>query len=127
MKAIYPAIFHKEEESYWVEFPDLQGCVSYGETLADTLKNAQEALSVYCVSVLEEKRPLNTASDIKSIAVPDDAFTTLVEANLIPKSKAIKKTLTIPSWLNDIAESKNINFSSTLQNALVNELGLIAD
>ena len=127
MKAIYPALFHKEEESFWVEFPDLEGCVSYGSTIAEALANAQEALSVYCVTLLEEKRLLNPATDIKSIDVPDDAFSTLIEANLIPKSKAVKKTLTIPSWLNDIAESKNINFSSTLQNALVQELGLIVN
>ena len=47
MKAIYPAIFHKENESYWVEFPDLPGCHTFGDTLAETVDNAKEALSLY--------------------------------------------------------------------------------
>lgn len=124
MKTIYPAVFHEEEGSYWVEFPDLEGCQSFGDTLAETLTNAQEALAGYCVTLLEQKRKLNPASDIKSLDIPDGCFASLVEADLVPKSKAVKKTLTIPSWLNDMAESHGINFSGTLQNALMKELNL---
>lgn len=124
-KVLYPAIFHSEDGSYWVEFPDLEGCHSFGSTLQETFENAQEALAGYCVTLLEQERKLNPASDIKSLQIPDEAFATLIEADLIPKSKAVKKTLTVPSWLNDIAESSGVNFSATLQNALMSELGLV--
>lgn len=125
MKTIYPAVFHHEDDSYWVEFPDLEGCQSFGDTLQETLFNAQEALAGYCVTLLEQKRPLVPASDIQTLTVPEGCFASLVEAELITKSKAVKKTLTIPSWLNEIAEERGVNFSAALQNALVKELNLV--
>ena len=42
MKTAYPAIIHNENDEYWVEFPDLEGCFSDGETLADAASNASE-------------------------------------------------------------------------------------
>ena len=44
MLFVYPAIFHKEAESYWVEFPDLKGCNTYGSTIPEAMEMAQEAL-----------------------------------------------------------------------------------
>ena len=124
IKQIYPAVFHREENGYWVEFPDLEGCQSEGDTLSEIYDNAGEALALYCVTLLEQKRPLPTASDIQTIPAPKDGFTSLVEANLIPKSRAVKKTLTLPSWLNDLAEERGINFSGVLQDALMRELSI---
>lgn len=124
MKIIYPAIFHHESNAYWVEFPDLEGCQSFGDTIEETLSNAKEALAVYCVTLLEQGNKLAAPSDIEKIKVPKHAFMSLVEADLITKSQSVKKTLTIPSWLNIAAEAKGINFSGTLQNALMRELNL---
>lgn len=122
MKTIYPAVFHYEDNSYWVEFPDLPGCQSFGETLEETYKNAKEALGAYYVTALEEKININKPSSIKDIKSDDNSFATLVEADFSVKSKSVKKTLTIPSWLNDMAIEKNINFSQVLQDALKNQL-----
>lgn len=124
MKTIYPAIFHKEDDGFWVEFPDLQGCYSDGDTIEEVFSNASEALAGYCVTLLEQKEKLPKASNISDIQAPSDCFTSYVSANFVSKSKAVKKTLTIPSWLNDMAEEKGINFSGTLQNALMKELNL---
>ena len=51
MTKVYPAIIHEENGSYWVEFPDLEGCSTYGETLEETLDLASEALGLYLVSL----------------------------------------------------------------------------
>jgi predicted RNase H-like HicB family nuclease len=123
-KLIYPGIFHKEDNAYWVEFPDLTGCQSFGDTLDEVYENAREALAAYCVTLLEQNRVLNTPSDVFSINPPADAFVSLVDADLIKKSQAVKKTLTIPSWLNALAEERHINFSGTLQDALIRQLGI---
>ena len=123
-KLIYPGIFHTENDVYWVEFPDLEGCQSFGDTLEEIYENAQEALAAYCVTLLEQSGKLTPPSDIRKIQAPDDAFVSLVEADLIKKSQAVKKTLTIPSWLNEIAEKKHINFSGTLQEALIQKLNI---
>lgn len=124
MLFLYPAIFHVEDESYWVEFPDLEGCQSFGDTLTETMENAQEALAAYLLTILEEGRDIPAASDISSIANPEDGFVSLVSCNLnqYHETKAVKKTLTIPSWLNDRAIARGINFSQTLQEALIQKL-----
>ena len=121
-KLIYPGIFYRENNSYWVEFPDLEGCQSFGDSLEEVLGNAKEALAAYLVTLLEQGKEINPASDIRCINAPDEAFVSLVDADLIKKSKAIKKTLTIPSWLNEMAEDKHLNFSKVLQDALIEKL-----
>ena len=121
MKLIYPAIFHTEDDSVWVEFPDLDGCNTYGDNISDALDNAKEALEGYCMVLLEQKKPLPKASSISKMKVSADAFPTLVETDLstaLAKNKSVKKTLTIPAWLNDWAIEHNINFSQELQNAI---------
>lgn len=47
-KIIYPAIFHKEEDGrYWVEFPDLPGCLTDGDTLEEAFLMAGDALDCW--------------------------------------------------------------------------------
>jgi len=125
MKIMYPAIFYSEDGTYWVEFPDLVGCQSFGDTLDEVHENAKEALAAYLVTLLEQGRKPNPPSDIRSLQVESTAFTSLVETDLIKKSKSVKKTLTIPSWLNDIAENANVNFSQILQDGLKQHLDVI--
>ncbi len=127
MKIVFPAIFHRENNSYWVDFPDLAGCQSFGDTQTETLYNAKEALEGYALSLLENGEKLPEPSEISSIKTDKDSFVSFVDADLSPylnKSKAVKKTLTIPEWLNDAAIEKGINFSRTLQDALIQKLSI---
>lgn len=124
MTVIYPAIFHKEDGAYWVEFPDLEGCNSFGDSVSDTFENAKEALSGYCSVVLEQGNTLPVPSDISTIQVPENAFVSLVDAKPADYRKAVKKTLTIPAWLNTIAEEAHAPYSQILQDALERYLGL---
>ena len=64
MLFVYPAIFHKEDESYWVEFPDLKGCNTYGSTIPEAMEMAQEALTGYLLSLLEHGDHIASPSDI---------------------------------------------------------------
>lgn len=127
-KRIYPAIFHKEEiGGYSVTFPDLPGCNTEGNDLTEVLRMAQDALSLYLYSLKQDKEPLPQASRHELLSLDKDSFVTLVEweeAAYLKRTsnKAIKKTLTIPEWMNTIAEEKNINFSQTLQKALLEKL-----
>lgn len=124
MLFIYPAIFHKENDTYWVEFPDLEGCQTYGETLNETMAHAQEALAGYILTILEDNQQIPEPSDISHIGHDHDSFITLVtcDINQYKDTKAIKKTLTIPAWLNERAVSMGINFSQVLQEALLSKI-----
>jgi antitoxin HicB len=123
MLFVYPAIFHKEEDMYWVEFPDLEGCHTYGSSINETLETAQEALAAYLLTLLEQGKALPSPSDISSISV-EDGFSSLVSCDIdqYKDTKAVKKTLTIPSWLNDRAVSMGVNFSRVLQEALLSKI-----
>ena len=124
MLFVYPAIFHHEDESYWVEFPDLPGCQTFGSSINETVEYAQEALSGYLITVFKEGPPLPAPSEPASIACDSNSFVALVscDINQYKDTKAVKKTLTIPSWLNDRATAMGINFSQVLQDALINKI-----
>ncbi|MDD3307781.1 MAG: type II toxin-antitoxin system HicB family antitoxin [Acetobacterium sp.] len=99
MLSAYPAIFHKEDGAYWVEFPDLPGCQTVGESIGEVMEEAQEALGLYLASLIEDEEEINPASDIKSIVAEDDSFTSLVACDLtqyVRSAKAVKKDLNHP-------------------------------
>ncbi len=123
MMFVYPAIFHQEDNAYWVEFPDLPGCQSFGDTLPETMAEAQGALAAYVLTLLEQGKTLTQPSDIGTIT-PEDGFTSLVACTIdqYKETRAVKKTLTIPSWLNDRATAMGVNFSQVLQEALITKI-----
>lgn len=121
----YVAMFTKtENEQYFVEFPDLIGCYTQGSTLEEAVCHAQESLAIY---YLEKKGELPPASTLQSIqnANPNSVVQIVAidtEKYIVKSLRAIKKTLTIPEWLNQLAENYNVNFSQILKNALINHL-----
>ncbi len=119
----YPMIVH-EEAGYWGEFPDIEGCNAQGDTLEEILSDAAEALQLHLLSMMIDGEKLPEPSYIKSVRVDDNSFVTLVSANVNPKKKdrSVKKTLTLPQWLNERAEKQGINFSQTLQEALLHKI-----
>lgn len=126
MLLIYPAIFHEEADSVWVEFPDLEGCQTFGDTVEECIGYAKEALEAYAESVIERDIKLPAATSIKELEnTCEDGFVIPIYCEIKAKqgqTKSIKKTLTIPEWLNDKAVRNNINFSEILQNALMERL-----
>jgi predicted RNase H-like HicB family nuclease len=124
MKYLYPAFFRRlTSGGYSVDFPDLPGCISAGDTLAEALSMAREALSLHLFGMLEDGETLPVASDPSSVPPEQGAFISPVEGRpeMVRdeiKNRSVKKTLTIPYWLNEEAEKENINFSQVLQEAL---------
>ncbi|MBQ7818619.1 MAG: type II toxin-antitoxin system HicB family antitoxin [Bacteroidales bacterium] len=134
MKLVYQAVFYKcKEGGYTVEFPDLPGCTTQGDDIADALDMAEYAASGWLLSTIEDGGVVPKSTTNMHLSSFDGAeFINLVMVDLEKYSKlysknAIKKTLTIPKWLNTLAEKKNINFSQVLQKALKAELGLNYD
>ena len=124
MKVIYPAIFHSEDGGFWVEFPDLPGCSTQGDTEAETYANAVEAMELF----LQDDYTVDTlpkSSEAKQIKTDKKSFVSFVCGEFKVNERAIKKTLTIPAWLNIQAEKAGVNFSQTLQDALCKKLNLV--
>lgn len=128
-KYVYPAIFEPEEGMYNVSFPDLPDCYTCGESLSDAMYMAEDALSGYLARAEEMHREIPNASAMNEVCADDVCLVSLVLADTEEfrrrtSSKAVKKTLTIPSWMNDAAEAQHINFSAVLQEALRQRLGI---
>lgn len=122
MKIVYPATIEKIDNQFWLEFPDLDGCQTWGDTLEEVLTNAEEALEGYLLSLMENNTPIKKASDLNDITCEKGVVTTYVCCDLEVKSiKPIKKTLTIPEWVNKIGVEHNINFSQTLTDAILRQ------
>ena len=130
-KYVYPAVFTKEGEQYSVAFPDIEGCYTCGDSLVEAVSNAQDALCLMLYDMEESGEVIPAPSDALEIekSLGDNEFISLVSCDTLEyrqyfDQKAVKKTLTIPSWLNTLAEREGINFSSALQAALKRTLGI---
>lgn len=127
---VYPALFTAEPEGgYSVNFPDLEGCYTQGDTLDEALRMAEDVLCLTLYGLEEDGKEIAPPSDIRSFTLRDDELSSLVNCDTLEyrkffDNKAVKKTLTIPNWLNTIAERSNVNFSQVLQEALTEKLGL---
>lgn len=129
MKQLYPAVFELEDGRYNVSFPDLPEAITCGDSLEQAVEMAKECLGL-CLNVRkEEKVNIPERSDPSAIKCNENSFVIMIEFDSIEfnkryNKKSVRKNVTIPSWLNDLAEEKNINFSNVLQNALIEKLNL---
>ncbi|WP_173454037.1 type II toxin-antitoxin system HicB family antitoxin [Selenomonas ruminantium] len=129
-KLFYPAVFHPEEDGgFSVDFPDLLGCVTEGDTLAEAIEMAEDALGIYLYTLKEDKEKAPDPSSPADIKVEGRDFVSLIEYDEVAylkrtDSHAVKKTLTIPAWMDVLAKEHNLNFSNVLQNAIRRELNL---
>lgn len=128
-KVYYPVIFHPEEVGYSVVVPDLEGCCSQGDTLNEATAMIQEAMGLTLEDYFDTDQPFPTPSSPAAFSLEPGEFVAMVEFDELAYRKlhdkqAVKKTLTIPGWLNSMAEKAGVNFSQTLQEALKQRLGV---
>ena len=138
---IYPAIFHKAVEGgYIVVFPDFDDGATEGQTLEQAMEMAEDYIGTYLYDDFVKGNELPKASDINKISleIPEDekefyiegeSFKTLVSLDMMKyvnecKSATVRKNVTIPSWLNEMGKSYNLNFSNLLQEAIKKELDI---
>lgn len=127
---VYPAVFTPDEDGgYSVNFPDVESCYTCGDDLADAIFMAEDILALVLYQYEKEGIPIPEPSSTSDIQLRDGEFVNLVSADTTAyrkmyNNKAIKKTLTIPEWLNEQATAMNINFSQVLQEALMEKMHL---
>lgn len=127
---IYPAVFEKTNTGYSVFFPDLPGCFTVGKTLEECYMMAKEAVSLHLWGFENDNEITPIPSTIDDVQKDNkDDIVGLIEVSLFDfianlDNRAVKKTLTIPRYLNTMAEKKKVNFSHLLQAALKEYLGI---
>ncbi|MDD4172136.1 MAG: type II toxin-antitoxin system HicB family antitoxin [Syntrophomonas sp.] len=130
MKYIYPAVFTQEDGIYNVKVPNLPGCFTCGDTLIDAIEMARDAIAMWICDCEDKNESIPLASNPKEIICEPGCLVNLIDIDTIEYRRendnhSIKKTLTIPNWLNVKAEKAEINFSQTLQKALKQQLGIL--
>ena len=124
---IFPAVFSFADDGISIEFPDLPGCLPCGDTVDEAVKNSKEALRLHLNGMEQDNEEIPEPSCIADIPTEKGQSIILVDVFMPPfrekmNTRFVKKTLSIPSWLNAEAEHKGINFSQVLQNALLDKL-----
>ncbi len=133
MRYAYPAIFTEEEvenrgKVYIVEFPDLPGCVTEGESIPNAIEMAREALAGCIRSMQERRETIPEATPLGAVRA-DNGFASLIDLDMLEykrktESRAVKRTVSLPQWLDAMAQDAGLNFSQTIQEALKERLGV---
>lgn len=123
-KIYYPCNIREENGIYYVNFLDFDEAFTDGETFEEAIKNAKDVLEAVAYSYIKHKKklPKPTFSKQSGNLVYIDLWVDLVKDRV--NNKSIRKTLTIPKWLNDLAEDSSVNFSNVLQTALKEYLSI---
>lgn len=121
MKYAYPAILYPDSGQVGVKVPDLLGCFTFGASNAEALLMAKDAVEMWLWDA-ENKRESIPPASVSLAVEPGEIFTMIAadtdEYRKTNESRAVKKTLSIPSWLNYQAEKANAPFSQILQQGL---------
>ena len=127
MKYVYPVILSPDDGKIGATVPDLKGCHTFGDDTADALIMVKDAIEMWLCHMENEELPIPPAS--KTLPVNENETLTLVVADTdewrkSTDTRSVKKTLSIPSWLNTQAEKANAPFSQILQQGLKEYLGV---
>lgn len=126
---VFPAVFDYADDGITVTFPDLPGCITCGNTDEEVLIMAKDALMLRLYSDEADGSTIPAPTKLKDVTHEPHQAVVLVDVWMIPfrdkmMNKSVKKTLTIPKWLDDIAKESNVNYSAILQNALKKHLDI---
>lgn len=126
---IYPAVFAHDDDGITITFPDLPGCVSCARTDGEALYMARDALGCWIAANEELGNPIPAPSELKDVPRAEGRPAFLIDT-WMPLyrerrgSGSVKKSVTVPVWLNAAAEKAGLNFSKILQAGLKASLGI---
>ncbi|WPC17278.1 type II toxin-antitoxin system HicB family antitoxin [Pediococcus inopinatus] len=130
MKYLYFAVLNTTEDKKKMEvsFPDLApNAATFGNGLPDALHMAHDALEGYLLTAEDFKETLPIPTSYENLVVKKGELLVPIEVDTSlarerEQNQVVKKTLTIPKYLNDLGKANKINFSATLTNALKEKL-----
>jgi predicted RNase H-like HicB family nuclease len=122
MEFVYPAIIHKnDDESYTITYPDLPGCISEGKSLENAMYMAQRALYQWLGYMNDNNQEMPLASPVSDIKIDENEFVNFICVQVKDKH-AVKRTVSIPKWMDDKAARAGLSLSRVLQDALSERL-----
>ncbi|MEG0270561.1 MAG: type II toxin-antitoxin system HicB family antitoxin [Clostridia bacterium] len=128
-KFVYPAKLESDDGHLMVTFPDIPNCLTEGDSLVEALELAEDALCMILADLEDKCEALPAPTDINTLHCEQGETLALVKADTLAyrrrtSHKVIKKTLTIPCWVNEAAERHGVNYSQLLQEAILKHIGI---
>ena len=125
----YPAFFYYDSDGISIEFPDLPGCLPCAQSSEEAFRNAKEALGLHLFGLEQDGDRIPAPSPVTSLHPDEGGVVAMVEVFMPAvrdriNNRVVKKTLTIPAWLNREAEAANVNFSQVLQDGTTGSVRL---
>ena len=119
----FPAIFYFDEDGISIQFPDLPGCCPCADTEEEAFQNAHEAMGLHLYGMEQDGEKIPAATSVKDLKPEAGGVIAMIEVFMPTvrdrlNNKVVKKTVTLPAWLNREAEKRNVNFSKILQDGL---------
>lgn len=123
------AVFDVAEDGISIEFPDLPGCLPCADTMEEALKNAHEALGIHLWGLEQDGEKIPEPTQIQNITLEKNQVPAVIEVFMPAfrdklNNRFVKKTLSLPAWLADMADKDGVNCSKVFQNALIDYLGV---
>ncbi len=129
MKYIYPAIITQENDGVLAYFPDIEGTHTDGATIEEALDNAEDVLNLMLMTLEDEGMEIKKPTTVSELEIPQGSSVSLVRADTLAyrrkvDTKAVRKSVSVPAWMDSLVKQNNINLSNLLQNAIRKELNL---
>ena len=123
------AVFDVADDGISIEFPDLPGCLPCADTMEEALKNANEALGLHLWGLEQDGEEIPEPTQIQNITLEKNQVPAVIEVFMPAfrdklNNRFVKKTLSLPAWLADMADKDGVNCSKVFQNALIDYLGV---
>ena len=123
------AVFDVAEDGISIEFPDLPGCLPCADTMEEALKNAHEALGLHLWGLEQDGEEIPEPTQIQNITLEKNQVPAVIEVFMPAfrdklNNRFVKKTLSLPAWLADMADKDGVYCSKVFQNALIDYLGV---
>lgn len=126
MKVAYPIIITKSKTKYVVTVPDLD-INTEGSNIVNAMEMAQDAIGLWGITKQDLGQTIPEATDLPDVPAGSIAQYVLVDFDAYRRAhdmRTIRKNVTLPSYLNEVAERAGINFSQVLQEGIKQKLGL---
>ncbi|MDO4647408.1 MAG: type II toxin-antitoxin system HicB family antitoxin [Eubacteriales bacterium] len=127
MKYMYTAYFIPEEDGsgYYARVPDIPGCFTTGQDLSDAIDQITDAASIMLVD-LEDDHPEDIPAPTAQVNLdyPDGAILSMIQVDTLAyraqiDTRAVRKNVSLPAWMFNLADKRGINCSQVLQEALL--------
>ena len=127
MKYAYTAVIKEESGTFYVRFPDLDGCITTGHDLSDAIQQATDALSAWLCVAEDEKLDIPMPSGQDDLKREHGEYLAVISADTLKyramtDTRAVRKNVSLPAWLAKVADQKRLNCSQILQEALISML-----